>query len=113
MRHHLDDHREYALHPAAAQAGKETAMAYDRKDLNDTARAIIAKGMAYRNLSSEDIQKMLDISKSTLERRMADPATFTLREIQVLSINLHLNPIDRCALVAPMSKSEIKDFILA
>lgn len=88
-------------------------MAYDRKDLNDTARAIIAKGMAYRNLSSEDIREMLDISKATLERRMADPATFTLREIQVLSINLHLNPIDRCALIAPMSKSEIKDFILA
>lgn len=88
-------------------------MVTDREQLNQSTRAVIAKGMAYWNVTDEDLQQRLAIkSGTTYRKKMQDPSSFTLLELQTICKVLKLSPIDRCALIAPMSKSEVKDFLL-
>ncbi len=87
-------------------------MVMNTKQLDDCTRAVIQKGMAYRNMKQKDLMEYMDWSRQTFDRRMKDPGSLSLRELQAICRVLQMNPIDRCALISPMSKSEIKDFLL-
>lgn len=84
-----------------------------RKELDDCTRAVIENGLGDRNMKKKELMEYLDMSPATFDRRMKDPGSLSLRELQGICRALQLDPVKRCELIAPMNVAEVKDFLLA
>lgn len=86
----------------------------DRQIAQRTVRACIANNSELYALNNEALAIKLGVCKKTIQNRWSEPETYTLKELWGLSRALKLTPIQAASIVLgrPLTKKEIKDFIL-
>lgn len=86
----------------------------DRQIAQRTVRACIASNMELYYLDNKSVSLKLGISERTFRENRKSPESFTMPQLWDISKALKLTPIQAASIVLgrPLTKKEIKDFIL-
>ena len=60
--------------------------------MNQKKKAVILYCLTYKGWSNKDFSKVAGISIPTMDRRMSNPETFSLREIRIMTDGVPLSP---------------------
>lgn len=71
----------------------------DTEEKNRNVRAVIAKNQELQSLSDKEMAVKLHCTRQTFQNKKKRPETFTLKEIRILAVVLHMSDEDKVMLL--------------